>query len=289
MSQRDTLKESLVKLKELYAQSDTAPGILTKVALRQGWNVVIGTGGQCGMALSFTGWIGAFREAQLDMEALQASIGKNLFEVADRRVDSESWQERSICAAAMSALSQPFVTPSSLEKRGFEAPPENPDFTSRLKPDDIAVIVGYGGGVSRSMGRCRELHVLDMRSRESILATLITERGIEYAPGEVTLHPAEESESVMGRATAVSITGSTLVNGTFDSLMAQCRNARLVTVYGASAGFIPDIMMDRGVHMIHASRITDPAAFEAGIPYAFNMESVIRETQKHQTILKKAR
>jgi uncharacterized protein len=289
MSERNILKETLARLHELYAKSDTKVGILTKVALRQGWNVVIGTGGQCGMALSFTGWIGAFREPQLDMEALQASIGRNLFDVASERIDSESWQERSICTAAMTALSQPFVTPSSLEARGFEVPPDNPDFTSCLKPDDIAAIVGYGGSVSRSIGKCRELHVLDMRSKESILATLITDKGIEFAPTEVTLHPAEDNKQVMGRATAVSITGSTLVNGTFDGLMDLCKNARLVTIYGASAGFIPDILFERGVHMIHSSRITDPEAFEAGIPNAFNMESEIRATQKHQTILNPAR
>lgn len=286
MSERNILKETLARLHEFYTKSDIRPGNLTKVALKGGWNVVIGTGGQCGMALSFVGWIGAFREPHLNIEALKASIGKNLFDVASERIDSESWQERSICVAAMSALSQPFVTPSSLEERGFEVPPDNPDFTSCLKPDDIAAIVGYGGGVTRSMGKCRELHVLDMRPKEDILATIITRRGIEYAPAEVTLHPAEENVEVMGRATAVSITGSTLVNDTFDSLIDLCKNARLITVYGASAGFIPDILFERGVHMIHSSRITDPEAFEAGIPYAFNMESVIRETQIYQTIMK---
>ena len=285
MSERNILKETLERLHKLYAESDILPGTLKKVALKGGWNVVIGTNGQCGMALSFVGWIGAFREASLDVEALKASIGKNLFNVASERLESESWQEKSICAAAMSALSQPFITPDSLEARGFEVPADNPDFASCLKPDDIAAIVGYGGGVTRSMGKCKELHVLDMRSKEDLLATLITDKGIEYAPKEVTVHPAEDNKEVMERATAVSITGSTLVNGTFDSLIDLCKKARLISIYGASAGFIPDVMFERGVHMIHSSRIIDPDAFEAGIPYAFNMESVIRETQKHQTIL----
>jgi uncharacterized protein len=285
MTGKNILKETLNRLYKLYAESNVSPGNLTKVALKGGWHVVIGTSGQCGMALSFVGWIGAFREASLDIEALQNSIGRNLFDVASERIDSESWQERSICVAAMSALSQPFVSPASLEARGFEVPADNPDFISCLKPEDIAVIVGYGGSVVRAMGKCRELHVLDMRSKEDLLATLITGKGIEYAPTEVILHPAEDNKQVMERATAVSITGSTLVNGTFDSLMDLCINARLITIYGASAGFIPDVLFERGVHMIHSSRITDPDAFESGIPYSFNMESVIRQTQKHQTIL----
>ncbi len=289
MSEKNILKESLDRLHKLYAESDMEPGILTKVALKGGWNVVIGTNGQCGMALSFVGWIGAFREASLDIELLQASIGRNFFDVASERIDSESWQERSICAAAMSALSQPFVTPDSLEARGFKVPSENPDFAGCLEPDDIAAIVGYGGGVTRSMGKCRELHVLDMRAKEDLLTTLITDKGIEFAPTEINLHPAEDNKEVMKRATAVSITGSALVNGTFEGLLEMCKDARLITVYGASAGFIPDVLFERGVHMIYSSRITDPDAFESGIPYAFNMESVIRETQKHQTILNPAR
>ena len=182
MSERNILKETLERLHTLYAKSDIQPGTLKKVALKGGWNVVIGTNGQCGMALSFVGWIGAFREASLDIEGLQASIGKNLFDVAAERLDSESWQERSICAASMSARSQPCITPALLESRGFKVPADNPDFTSCLKPDDIAAIVGYGGGVTHSMGKCKELHVLDMRSKEDLLATLITDKGIEYAP-----------------------------------------------------------------------------------------------------------
>jgi len=286
MSNNNILKETLARLRDLYAKSGLKPGALLKAAVKQGWNVVIGSDGQCGMAMNFTGCADAFGEPQLDLAALQASIGKSLFDVASDRMDSKSWQERSIGVAAISALSQPFLTPISIRERGFEISPEDTDFASCLQPDDIAVIVGYGGAVQRSLGKCKELHVLDMRPKELFLGTLITERGIESTPSEVTVHPAQDNQNVLGRATIITITGSALVNGTLEELLHYAKNARLISVYGASAGFIPDVLFERGVHMVHSSRITDPEAFDYSVIYDMNMESVMQRTQQFQTVLK---
>jgi uncharacterized protein (DUF4213/DUF364 family) len=288
MSNKNVLKETLQRLHVLYTESNLRPGIFLKAGLKQGWNVVIGTDGQCGMAMSFTGWEGSFGKPRIDLTKLQASIGKSLFDLASERLESDSWQERSICVAALSALSQPLVTPPSIRARGFEISAENADFASCLRPDDIAAIVGYGGGIGKSLGKCKELHVLDMRPRESFLTTLITGTGIEFAPSEATVHPAKDNKEVLGRATAVSITGSALVNGTFEELLDYARNARLISVYGASAALIPDILFERGVHLVHSSRISDPAAFERGMVYDINMEAVMQRTQRQQTIRRRA-
>jgi uncharacterized protein (DUF4213/DUF364 family) len=75
-----------------------------------------------------------------------------------------------------------------------------------------------------------------------------------------------------------------LVNGTFDELLSYVKNARLVTVYGGSAGMIPDVLFERGIQMVHSSRISDPAAFERGMIYDMNMEAVMQNTQIQQTI-----
>jgi uncharacterized protein len=284
MSNPHVLTETLSRLRQLYTQFGLTPGTLRRVAVKQGWNVVIGSDGQCGMAMNFTGWERAFGEPQLDFAQLQASIGDSLFNVAAGRLDMESWQERSIGVAAMSALSQPLLTPASLEARGFLVSPPDVDFASLIQPEDVVAIVGYGGAVARSLGKCKELHVLDMRSRESVLTTLVTEHGVGLVPTEVVLHPASEDEAVLGKATAVTITGSALVNGTFDSLLQWSAGARLITVYGASAGFIPDVLFERGVHMLHSSRITDPEAFDRSVVYDMNMEWVMQKTQQHQTV-----
>jgi uncharacterized protein (DUF4213/DUF364 family) len=280
----ETLRRIQVLYEVSYERDGWTPGTLMKVGLKQGWNVVIGSSGQCGMAMSFTGWDDAFGKPKIDVSRLQTFIGKSLFDVASEYINSDSWQERSIGVAALSALSQPLITPEAAVKRGFEVVEESLDFASSLRPDDIAAVIGYGGGVKRLIGRCKELHVTDMRPRQAFQTMLITKKSVDFVPGEVYVHPEKENQEVLGRATAVSITGSALVNGTFEELLSYSKKARLISVYGASAGFIPDVLFERGVHMIHASRITDPAAFERGMLNDMNMEPVMQSTQKQQTI-----
>jgi len=278
------LNKTLQQLQLLYKKYSLEPGFFAKAGLKQGWNVVIGTRGQCGMAMSFAGREDVFGKQQLDLKRLQAFVGKDLFSVAESYLESESWHERSIGVAAMVALSQPLITPESAFERGFEISATDTDFAGCLRSDDIAAAVGFGGGIKRLLGKCRELHVTDMRPREDFQTVLVSDSGIGFVPTELIVHPKTENRDVLGRATAVAITGSALVNGTFDELLGYVKNARLVTVYGGSAGMIPDVFFASGVHMVHSSRISDPEAFERGMIYDMNMEAVMQATQKQQTI-----
>jgi len=281
------LSKTLGLLRALYEKYALEPGVFVKAGLKQGWNVVIGTQGQCGMAMSFAGRDDVFGHQQLDVLQLQTFIGKDLFSVSAKYLQSRSWHERSIGVAAMIALSQPLIIPQRLLERGFKIAAEGTDFASCLHPDDIVAVVGYGGGIKRLIGKCRELHVTDLRPSEQFQTMLITENKIGFVPEETTIHSDEDNKEVLGRATAVSITGSSLVNGTFDELLRYAKNAHLVTVYGGSVGMIPDVLFERGVHMVYSSRISDPHAFERGMIYDMNMEAVMRSTQTQQTIRSK--
>jgi len=278
------LSKTLETLRSLYERNALEPGVFAKAGLKQGWNVVIGTHGQCGMAMSFADRDDIFGHHQLDVLRLQTFIGKDFFSVAAAYIKSRSWHERSIGVASAIALSQPLLTPQSLRERGLEIAAEGKDFASCLNPDDIAAVVGYGGGIKRLIGKCRETHVTDLRPPEHFQTMLITDKKIGFVPAEATIHSEEENEEVLRRATAISITGSALVNGTFDELLQYAQKARLLTVYGASAGMIPDVLFERGVHMVYSSRISDPAAFERGMIYDLNMEAVMQSTQTQQTI-----
>ena len=282
------LDKTLRELRLLYDKYSLEPGLFVKAGLKQGWNVVIGTHGQCGMAMSFAGREDVFGKQQIDLNRLQTFIGKDFFSVAESYLNSESWHERSLGVAALIALSQPLIMPASLLERGFELPMADTDFASCLNPDDVVAVVGYGGGIKRLLGKCRELHVTDMRPREDFQTILVTGKGIAFAPEETIIHSKDENKDVLGRATAVAITGSALVNGTFDELLSYANNARLLTVYGGSAGMIPDVLFESGVHMVHSSRITDPHGFERGMIYDMNMEAVMQSTQTQQTILSSA-
>ncbi len=105
------VSKTLELLRALHERYALEPGVFVKAGLKQGWNVVIGTEGQCGMAMSFAGRDDVFGHQQLDVLQLQTFIGKDLFSLAAKYLQSRSWHERSIGVAAMIALSQPLLTP----------------------------------------------------------------------------------------------------------------------------------------------------------------------------------
>jgi uncharacterized protein len=281
------LGETLARLESLYKKEKLNPGVLVKVGLKPGWNVVIGTEGQCGMAMSFTNSTESFGKPSLNVPRLQSFIKKDLFEVAAYSLKSESWQERAIGVAAMSALSQPLLTPDQLSRRGFKISAEPGGMMSLLKPEDIVAIVGYGGAISRMTSKCKELHVTDMRPRAAFQALVIGDR-IEYAPRRVFVYTEQENKEVFGKATLVIITGSSLVNGTFEELMSYRRNPRLTVMYGSSVSLIPDVFFEEGVDFINSYRVSDPARFEDGMLNEMNIEQVVHSTQQSQMIGRQA-
>jgi hypothetical protein len=65
------LKTTLDELSILYTTHSLKPGIFVKAGLKQGWNVVIGTRGQCGMAMSFAGREDVFGRQEAVMQSTQ--------------------------------------------------------------------------------------------------------------------------------------------------------------------------------------------------------------------------
>ena len=278
------LLPTLERLRALYASGSASPGHVTSILLKPGWNVVCGSDGQHGAAMNFDGIESGATTP--DEALLRSWIGLPLIHVALLALRRQHWCERAIGVAALSAMSQPFLMPGSLASRGIEISPD--DFASRLRPTDVVALVGYGGMVPRLVGRCRELHVTDMRPRRAFQTLVVERESTGFAPADVTVHAPEDNADVLGRADAVAITGSTLVNGTCGDLLACCRRARLVAVYGASAGFIPDVLFDQGVHMVQAHRVSDPGSFEQGMRDEMQLEPVIRRTQTFQTLVRRA-
>jgi hypothetical protein len=144
-------------------------------------------------------------------------------------------------------------------------------------------LVGFGGLVARLRGRCAELHVTDMRPRRQFQALVIGDE-VGYAPAWAHVHGPEENAEVLGRADAVAITGSALVNGTMGDLLSYAHRARLVAVYGASAGFIPDVLFERGVRLVQAHHVSAPAAFQEAMLGEMNLGGAIQRTQTFQAL-----
>jgi len=71
--------------------------------------------------------------------------------------------------------------------------------------------------------------------------------------------PAEAAPEVIPQADVVAITGTTLINHTFESLMALCRPESFVLLLGPSAPLSP-VLFDHGVDVICGTQVVDAEA-----------------------------
>ena len=79
-------------------------------------------------------------------------------------------------------------------------------------------------------------------------------------PGDV---PAEQAGEVLPRADVVALTGTSLINHTFDGLIALCRSDAFVVLLGASAPLSP-VLFDYYVDAVSGTRVVDvPVALQA--------------------------
>ncbi len=75
-------------------------------------------------------------------------------------------------------------------------------------------------------------------------------------PGDV---PAKHAAEILPRADVVGITGTALLNHTYDSLLALCRQDAFVIVLGGTAPLSP-VLLDTGADAVAGTRLMDPAA-----------------------------
>jgi hypothetical protein len=74
---------------------------------------------------------------------------------------------------------------------------------------------------------------------------------------------AGRAVEVLPQADAIALTGTSLINHTFDDLIGLCRPDAFVILLGGSAPLAP-VLFDRGVDAISGTRVVDvPAALQA--------------------------
>ena len=78
---------------------------------------------------------------------------------------------------------------------------------------------------------------------------------LELRPGPGDL-PANQAAEVLPQADVVALTGTSLLNHTFEELMALCRPDAFVLLLGPSAPFTP-ALFDLGVNAISGTRVDD--------------------------------
>jgi uncharacterized protein (DUF4213/DUF364 family) len=277
-----TLEQAYALIERRYREEDLRPGTVRLIGLKQAWNAVVATEGQCGVAMGFTGQHAVYGEdaARVPIEAARACVGRSLLDVARELAGSPGIPDRSLALAAMNALSQPFITEERLKAEGYTVGIELEDI---IRKDDVVALVGYGGMVKRLVGMCRELHVTDIRPREA-LQTIVVGREITYEPHDIFVHGAGENEHVLAEADVALITASTLVNETLREVVGYCGNCRAVGLYGPSGMLLPDALFREGIDFVQSISIPNTQRFERDVIENPDMESALKNNQRRYTV-----
>jgi len=120
------------------------------------------------------------------------------------------------------------------------------DLMSPDKSTRVGLVGYFYPMINKLMSAVGELIVLE--KSEALLAG-------SY-PFTMTGDPAE-----LERCDKVLMTATTVLNDTLPDLLPHCRNAGFVGVMGPTAGFLPDVLFDLGVHAVGSTWIDDPALF----------------------------
>ena len=88
--------------------------------------------------------------------------------------------------------------------------------------------------------------------------------------------PSEAADQVIPRADIVALTGTTLINHTFEDLLALCRPEALVLVLGPSTPLSP-ILFNHGVHLLSGSVVENEEAVLRAVSQGANFRQVHRQ------------
>lgn len=231
-----------------YAKEGREPGLLQSIGFASGWTCVDATGGQRGLAFHFNGAHGVYGPVDpAPLTGLQPFMGQSLYRLTEHLLLQKGLLFRSACVAALNALSHPFTARASLLKRGIPlAEDEELDF---IKPGDQIALIGYGRVIGALHRKGMPFHVWEMRPQPA-LRTLAVGEEICWGPADVHFHAAGEEAALLAEADIVLITGSTLVNDTLPGLLAQCAGARIIGLFGPSAGLLPEYLLGLGIKYI---------------------------------------
>lgn len=151
--------------------------------------------------------------------------------------------QRTVGFAAVNALTR------WLFDRAGLVPPGSDDSLGGLDPH-AGDTVGMIGHFAPLLPRLRE------RGARVVVVELRPELVRDDGQVRVTLDAAE-----LAACRQVLATGTLLLNGTLDAMLAHCRAATHIALIGPSVGGPPDPLFERGITCLGGSWVTDPAAF----------------------------
>ncbi|HOX22195.1 MAG TPA: DUF364 domain-containing protein [Elusimicrobiales bacterium] len=176
-------------------------------------------------------------------------------------------------------------------------------FSGRLKGmnvKELAQLAVSGGGVEASLGMAAINSALPENTYEEINAEeLITERAVgktaaiighfpftqrvrqkagklwvfELNPKDATDIPADKMPELLPQADVVAISALTLVNRTFDGIIANCKKDAFKILLGPSAP-LSEIVFEYGIDVVSGSKVADIPALLEHLSEGVNFKSL---------------
>jgi uncharacterized protein (DUF4213/DUF364 family) len=225
-------------------------GVVQDVRVGAFWTaIVVEVGGErrCGLASSLRpdddhhhGGGPAVKDAGRLMER----SGRRLAELAR----SDSTMEAAIGVAAINALLPPY------EDQWVDVNAE--EMIAQHGTGKGVVVVGHFPFIPRLREQVGRLWVLEQRPRGGDL-------------------PADAASEVIPQADVLAITGTSLINQTFEGLMALRRPGALVLLLGPSTPLSP-VLFDYGVHLLSGAVVEDIDSVLRAVSQAANFRQVHR-------------
>ncbi len=211
---------------------------------------------RCGLASTMRGESHHYGGGPAVREAggLMERSARELAELAQ----SDSLMEASIGMAAINAL-----LPNQ-EDQWVDLNAE--EVIARHGAGKQVALVGHFPFIPRLRERVGELWVLELRPQGDDL-------------------PADAAEDVIPQADVLAITGTTLINRTFEGLMALRRPDALVLALGPSTPLSP-ILFDRGVHLLSGSVVEEVASVLRAVSQGANFRQIHRQGVRLVTMKK---
>jgi len=137
-------------------------------------------------------------------------------------------------------------------------------FNALLEVDEAACVEVNAEQVILEWGAGRRVVIVGHfpfveRVRRTAAECWVTE--LHPRPGDV---PAEQAGEILPQADVVALTGTSLINHTFDGLIRLCRPDAFVLVLGASAPLSP-VLFEVGVDAVSGTLVIDPERVQRSV------------------------
>ena len=222
-------------------------GVVEDVRVGASWTAVVARRGEslrCGLAATLRDE-GSVHGAGPAVQKAGRLIGRSALELA-HMARSSRLMEASIGMAAINAL---VATPQDPWQEGNAE-----EILARYGAGRKVALVGHFPFVESLRPRVGALWVLELRPQDQDL-------------------PAAAAPAIIPQADVVAITATTLINGTFDGLMALRRADAQVMVLGPSAPLSP-LLFEYGVDLVSGSLVVEIERVLAAVSQGANFRQV---------------